>query len=504
MSPEFEVAVIGGGPAGAAAGRLLAQWGHSVIVLTRPGSQSSLLGESLPPSTRKILGRVGALQAMEAGDFVRSTGHTVWWGETEGRVEEFPEGDAGFQVLRSDLDRLLLALAADAGARVEGDATVRDVKIDGDAHRIGYTTGGYTAGDRAQEVRARWVLDCSGRSGVVARDFRRQQEGQATLAFLGVWRRPDGWPVPDPTHTLVESFDDGWAWSVPIAEEVRYFTVMVDPRVTEMERGKELAPIYRSEMAKAKRIVALLDGARMDGEAWACSASMYSASRYADGRILLVGDAASFLDPVSSLGVKKALASAWRAAVVAHTSLEKPEMEAASVELHEGRERRVYASYSEQSAEVFRAAGRDHRHAFWETRSQVEDGEDEFDEDGEPNVERLRRDPAVLTAFDRLRRSPSIDLAPGDELTVVERPTIIDNEVALEERLATPAVPSGLRYLRGVDVKRLMEMSRDHSQVPDLFDAYCRIDEAVVLPDFIGALSVLLARGMLVNRAERG
>ena len=523
LSPEFEVAVIGGGPAGAAAGRLLAQWGHSVIVLTRSGSQSSLLGESLPPSTRKILDRVGALQAVEAGGFVRSTGHTVWWGESEGRVEEFPEGDAGFQVLRSDLDRVLLALAADAGARVEGDATVRDVKIDGDVHRIGYTTGDhtkgdytegyhttgdhaggdYTAGDCAQEVRARWVLDCSGRSGVVARDFRRQQEGQATLAFLGVWRRPDGWPVPDPTHTLVESFDDGWAWSVPIDEEVRYFTVMVDPRLTEMERGKDLAPIYRSEMAKAKRMVALLDGARMEGEAWACSASMYSASRYADGRILLVGDAASFLDPVSSLGVKKALASAWRAAVVAHTSLEKPEMEAASVELHEGRERRVYASYSEQSAEVFRAAGQDHRHAFWETRSQVEDGEDEFDEDGEPNVERLRRDPAVLTAFDRLRRSPSIDLAPGDELTVVERPTIIENEVALEERLATPAVPSGLRYLRGVDVKRLMEMSRDHSQVPDLFEAYCRLDKPVVLPDFIGALSVLLARGMLVNRTER-
>ena len=513
-SPEFEVAVVGGGPAGAAAGRLLAQWGHSVIVLTRHGSQSSLLGESLPPSTRKILHRVGALEAVEAAGFVRNTGHTVWWGESEGRVEEFPEGEAGFQVLRSDLDRILLKLATDAGARVEGDATVRDLKIDGDTHRIGYTTGDSmagdsmagdsTTGDRAQVVRARWVLDCSGRSGVVAREFRRQREGQATLALLGVWRRPEGWRVPDPSHTLVESFDDGWAWSVPIDEEVRYFTVMVDPRVTEMKRGKELAPLYQSEMAKAKRLVGLLDGARMDGEAWACSASMYSASRYTDGRILLVGDAASFLDPVSSFGVKKALASAWRAAVVVHTSLVKPEMEAPSVQLHEGRERRVYASYSEQSAEVFRAAGRDHRHAFWETRSQLEEGQDGFDEDGELNVERLRRDPAVLTAFDRLRRSPSIDLAPGHDLTLVERPTIIGNEVALEERLATPTIPSGLRYLRGIDVKRLVEMSGDHSQVPDLFEAYCRLDNPVVLPDFVGALSVLLAQGILVNRVERG
>ena len=77
LKPEWEVAVIGGGPAGAAAGGLLARWGHSVVVLTRPGSPSSLLGESLPPSTRKILDRVGALEVVEAEGFVRSTGHTV-------------------------------------------------------------------------------------------------------------------------------------------------------------------------------------------------------------------------------------------------------------------------------------------------------------------------------------------------------------------------------------------------------------------------------------------
>ena len=208
-SPDFDVALVGGGPAGAVAGRLLALWGHSVIVLTRPGSQSSLLGESLPPSTRKILERVGALEAVEAAGFVRSTGHTVWWGESHGRVEAFPERESGFQVLRSDLDRVLLALAKEAGARVEGDAAVRDVRIEGDIHRIEYTIGNTMAGDRTQTVRARWVLDCSGRSGVVARSYRRQQEGYATLALVGVWRRSGGWPVRDPTHTLVESFADG-------------------------------------------------------------------------------------------------------------------------------------------------------------------------------------------------------------------------------------------------------------------------------------------------------
>ncbi len=502
-SPVFDAAVVGGGPAGAAAARLLAQWGHSVIVLTRPGSQSSLLGESLPPSTRKILDRVGALEAVEAAGFVRSTGHTVWWGEAEGRVETFAEGESGFQVLRSDLDQVLLALVTEAGARVEPNATVREVKDDGDGYRIEYSIHNATAGTGVESVRARWVLDCSGRSGVVARDYRRPEAEQATLALLGVWRRSGGWPVPDETHTLVESFADGWAWSVPVAGDVRYFTIMVDPRVTEMERGKELGPIYRAEMAKAKRMETLLEGAEMEGEAWACNASMYSASRYAEGRILLVGDAATFLDPVSSFGVKKALASAWRAAVVVHTALVRPEMESAAVDLHEGRERRVYASYSDQAAEVFRAAGQDHRHAFWERRGQQSGGDADFDEDGEPDIEQLRNDPSVLTAFDALRRSSSIDLHEGAGLTVVERPVIVDNEVTLEERLATPAAPSGLRYLRGVDVQRLVQISGEHSQVPDLFEAYCRLDKPVILPDFMGALSVLLSREILVNRVDR-
>ena len=500
---EFDVAVIGGGPAGSAAARLLAQWGHSAIVLTRSGSQSSLLGESLPPSTRKILDRVGALQAVEAAGFVRSTGNTVWWGESEGRVEAFPEGDTGFQVLRSDLDRVLFALVTQAGARVESDATVRDVGLDGDVHRIEYTIGDATAADSTEVVRARWVLDCSGRSGVVARNYRRQQEGQATLALLGIWRRAGGWPIPDQTHTLVESFADGWAWSVPVDDQVRYFTVMVDPRVTEMERSKEFGPIYRAELTKAERMEALLEGSQMEGKAWACSASMYSASRYAEGRILLVGDAASALDPVSSFGVKKALASAWRAAVVVHTALEKPDMEAAAVELHQGRERRVYSSYRDQSVEVFRAAGQDHRHAFWERRGQQQEGPDAFDEDGEPDIEQLRNDPSVLSAFDALRRSPAINLVEGDDLTVVDRPVIVDNEVVLEQRLASPSVPSGLRYLRGVDVRRVLEIAGDYSQVPDLFAAYCRLDKAVILPDFMGALSVLVSRGILVNRADR-
>ena len=54
-----------------------------------------------------------------------------------------------------------------------------------------------------------------------------------------------------------------------------------------------------------------------------------------------------------------------------------------------------------------------------------------------------------------------------------------------------------LRLLRGVDLVRLVELAPQHRQVPDLFEAYIRRCPPVSLPDFLGALSVLLAKGAL-------
>ena len=521
LDPEHEVVVLGGGPAGAAAASLLAQWGHSVLVLTRSGGAAGGLAESLPPSSIRLLERIGWSEAVDAAGFIRSTGNTVWWGEEEGRVESFSGGGLGYQVARGRLDPLLLALAERNGAQVSRDSSVRSVTQMGDIAEICYEppnsevaavidrvrgpqSNPIEAGrDGLTTVRARWVLDCTGRTGVVARrGYRQHEEGVGTLAIVGAWRKPGGWALPDPTHTLVESYEDGWAWSVPVSEELRFFTVMVDPRRTEMSAGKDLGPMYSAEMNKAGHLATLLPAARMDSPPWACSASLYAAERYADDGILLVGDAGSFLDPVTSFGVKKALASGWRAAVVAHTALVRDQMKGPAIDLFNTRERLVHASYQDQSASVFREAARQHEHPFWTVRSQGGASE-AVDVDGDLDVGRLREDPEILSAFERLRASSSVDLSRAPETTFVTRPTIQGNEVVLEERICTPDFPSGVRFVRDVDLTQIVEHAGEHHQVPDLFEAYCGRAAPVTLPDFLGALSLLLARGILVDQGGR-
>lgn len=63
-------------------------------------------------------------------------------------------------------------------------------------------------------------------------------------------------------------------------------------------------------------------------------------------RFLLVGDAVSAIDPLSSFGVKKALASGWMAAAVTNTSLRNEAMRGPALELYDRREREAYSSYS--------------------------------------------------------------------------------------------------------------------------------------------------------------
>src|SRR4051794_25228481 len=91
----FDAVIIGGGPAGATAGRLLAEWGHSVAILAAPADPRRALAECLPPSNRKLFQFLGILDAIDAAGFYRTTGNTVWWGGRERRGEMYPQGWGG-------------------------------------------------------------------------------------------------------------------------------------------------------------------------------------------------------------------------------------------------------------------------------------------------------------------------------------------------------------------------------------------------------------------------
>ncbi len=499
-----DAVIIGGGPAGAAAGCLLASWGHTVCILHRAADRSRGLAESLPPSTRKLLTAIGALDAIERARFYTTTGNTSWWGSSETRRELF-ESDHGFQVFRPDFDDVLLEQAATAGADVRRPAFVRSVDL-------GQQIAAHVACDhngRRSGIAARIVLDCSGRAGVVAKRHRRMESSYRMFALVGAWTFSDRWPLSDETHTFVETYEDGWVWSVPLSPQVRHVGAMVDGAWTRVAAGGGLNDLYRREIAKATRMSRALDRADLL-RVWACDAALYSSSIYGGPRFLLVGDAGSFIDPLSSFGIKKALASAWLASIVVHTCLRHPEREPLALEFFSRWEHDVYTTHLRRSRDFAREAHQRHPHPFWARRAETEVAAEPAPDDAD-----LLRHPAVQATFESFRRAPAIDLRLADGLTVQKQAIIRDHEIVLDDAIVLAGLkasgtngevdaaakqlfrPAHIRFLNHIDLLSLAHIACRCTQVPDVFAAYCRAHGPAPLPAVLGALSFLVARKIL-------
>jgi flavin-dependent dehydrogenase len=435
-----------------------------------------------------LLNRLG-VPDLGVGGFFRSSGNTVWWAGRDERVERFAAGQFGYQVERAAFDAFLAREVGGAGVDVRA-ANVTRVEL-GQPTTITCEPHGKSA-----MLKASWVLDCTGRSGIIARSgWRRAEPAARTTAIVGVWERDGAWPTADPSHTIVESSEEGWAWSVPVSSRRRYVTLMVDPTRTAVASREGLLQAYIDQLARTRSLAPLVKGARLLPPVFARDASPYSAHTFARPGVLLVGDAGTFVDPLSSFGIKKALASAWLASVVVHSVVESPAIVDSALWLFNRREAAMYDSLRRSTAALARDASTAHSTSFWEARASAAGDPDLT---VEPDVGALRTDPAVLRAFEELRNSEDrLRLRQTAVVRRVPQPTVRGNRVSMEDHLVVPAFPDGIRYARNVDLVLLSELALAHHGVPQLFDAYNRFAPAVPLPDFLGALSLLIGKGIV-------
>jgi flavin-dependent dehydrogenase len=485
-----DVVIIGGGPAGATAAALLASWGRSVVVVHRESTVPSL-AESLPWSTRKLLRHVGLLEAVEAARFHPNYGNiSRWAGQQAIAATEGP----GFHVARHDFDRLLRDRARANGASiVEGMVTHVDIAP---SARVELSVGG-----RATQYEATVVLDCSGRAGVIARHgLRRADAGYRTLAIAAEWECPE-WPATERTHTFIDSYLNGWAWSVPLSATRRQCTVMVDAGLTTVSKAG-LGTLYRAELRKAVSIHDRLAAAKQVGASWGCDASLYTCERAADARALLVGDAASFIEPLSSAGVKKAIASSWRAAVVANTVLSKPEMLGVASAFHDRRERWLYEECVRASAPFFARAAEIYHHPFWSIRANYHaKGSEALSE--APTDAEIARDRDVQRIAGELRDATTLGLKLSPTGISGGVPVVEGNEIVLREGIALAGFEEPVRFACGIDLVELSRIASTAEDISSLIQAYFARVASIDPRSLLLALAFLVSHQALRSRADR-
>ncbi|MEA2720228.1 MAG: hypothetical protein QOJ39_2092, partial [Candidatus Eremiobacteraeota bacterium] len=218
-----DVAVIGGGPAGAAVARALALRGRDVVLLEATAFDTPRFGETLAPEANPLLRELGVLNALAAPGAhgfpgaVESPGTISAWGSSVPQETDFVGNrrGSGRHVDRNAFDALLCAAATDAGARVLTETRVLRCTRGADGNwRVDISTAPRTA------LCARFVIDASGRNG-----FRLDGDGGRIVddALVGIFLRVGhhGAASGDvegssDLRTLVESAPDGWWYCAPL------------------------------------------------------------------------------------------------------------------------------------------------------------------------------------------------------------------------------------------------------------------------------------------------
>lgn len=342
MQSQYDAIVLGGGPAGATAATLLAQGGHSTLLLERSPRTTFKVGESLMPATYWTLERLGVLERMRDSFFPKK--FSVQFFTQDGRGSApfyFFENDdhvssQTWQVLRSDFDRLLLDNARRHGADVRMGMTVTDVLLDGErAEGVRVRS----ADGAVHEVASRVVVDATGQSSLLARKLGLK-EIDPCLRHVSYYthfegaRRDEG---VDEGATLILHTDNAnaWFWFIPLPED-RVSVGVVGP-LDYLVQGRSSEPqqVFEEELARCPAVAERLVGADQSREVKVAKDFSYKASKIAGDGWILAGDAYGFLDPIYSSGVFLALKSGEMAADTACAALTEGDLSETRLRAHE-------------------------------------------------------------------------------------------------------------------------------------------------------------------------
>jgi flavin-dependent dehydrogenase len=461
LSDTVDVLVIGAGPAGSTIARLLAGWDYSVLLLNGPPLRAPV-AETLPPGIHDVFRTAGLRDAIDGASFYARGGTSSWCGAGEPLIEDYAAGTEAWHVDRRHFDGLLLSLAERAGAVVRSNHRAPRVALEVGAVEH---DGGVSS--------ARFVIDASGRAGLLARQIKRFWDPRyRTIALCGMLRANAPWPV-DPHHTLAEFFETGWARSVPLAPDRREVSFLLD---TGAVHGS-LESAFQAQFERAPHFRTLFAGSALECPPFSRDASPYYSDRYAGPNWMLTGDAASFADPITSSGLTKALRSAWTGAVVVHTCLSKPDRAQAAIDLFNASESAAWLDYGRIAARRYAEGEALFGTAFWRDRSH-------------PPGE------GFAAEFARLRSPGRLKFILIEPVRCEPRPAIRGHEVVLVNRPCLAAL-SDTEYVECIHLATLAAMAPGFDSVRALHEAYTGRGGDVPLPAFLSALSLLVAKGVL-------
>ena len=331
---NYDAIVVGAGPAGSAAGAVLAEKGHDVLIVEKEKFPRYHVGESLMPFCYFPLKRLGLVEKLRQSANPRK--FCVQFVRQNGSVSQpfyfFQHMDhpasTTWQVWRSEFDEMLLDNARENGASVLEETKAKALLKDGE-RVVGTRVQSKELGEL--RLNAPLVVDASGRDCFAA--IREQwMERDPKLKKISIWTYYKG-AMRDPgldegATTVAYLPNKGWFWYIPLSGDVVSVGIVAEHEYLYDGSTKDLAEIFNREIKNNAWIEEHLAQGQQYGEYRVTGEFSYRNKFCAVDGLVLVGDALGFLDPVFSSGVFLALKSGVMLADAADVALREEDLSA--------------------------------------------------------------------------------------------------------------------------------------------------------------------------------